>query len=820
MSIAKGCHLISVVSGKGGVGKSVFSTNLAMTLAQMHKASVLLMDLDSSTCGDLNILMGMKPELAIDDIFKLKKSIDEKNLKTILPVHTSGVYFIPGVLEANQSLSFNASDISKFLKHISQFFKFIVVDLGSDIQAEHFRVLELSSAAMTITTPDSLTTNQTRKFLNRMVAETLPIDLFNLVINKTNSNSLKPDAISKALALPAVGLIPQDDVICFGAMSRKSPFTFSSPRAPISQAYNYLVRRISGGQLDKVKQMLSSKVQNTSGSRSGSRSGSGSGSRSGSRIGSERKPSNQVGGVDDDIQLKIQVHNTLIQEMDLKKDVADVKDDPKKIEELHQKTQMMVTKIVNQKAKSFDRDHKSKIIKDVLAEALGLGPLERLLADDSVTEIMVNGAEKIFAEKSGRVSLSKARFTSNQQLRTVIERIVTPLGRRIDEKTPYCDARLADGSRVNAVIEPLAIDGPALTIRKFSKDEITYKNYLQWGSMNQSMVDFLRICVEQGLNVIISGGTGSGKTTLLNTLSGFIPAYERIVTVEDAAELQLKQEHVVRLETKPPTMDGTGAVTIRDLVKNSLRMRPDRVVVGECRDGAALDMLQAMNTGHDGSMTTVHANTPKEAVGRLETLCLMAGMDLPAKAIREQIAGAVHMFVQIDRLSDGSRKIKQITEVGALRGEVIELQDIFVFKEEGFDKNRKILGSYKWTGNMPKCVEDFSKKGVNVPNSIFNSAQEANKSIKNAQEKIKPSHKPKLRSVLKSSESSRVSRSNELSRSNKLSKPSESSRVSGSNELSRSNKLSKPSESSRVSGSNELSRSNVQTHLKKVNEGS
>jgi len=304
---------------------------------------------------------------------------------------------------------------------------------------------------------------------------------------------------------------------------------------------------------------------------------------------------------------------------------------------------------------------------------------------------------------------------------------------------------------VNAVIEPLSIDGPALTIRKFSKDEITYKNYLTWGSMNQPMVDFMRVCVEQGLNVIISGGTGSGKTTLLNTLSGFIPAYERIVTVEDAAELQLKQDHVVRLETKPATMDGTGAITIRDLVKNSLRMRPDRVIVGECRDGAALDMLQAMNTGHDGSMTTVHANTPKEAVGRLETLCLMAGMDLPAKAIRDQIAGAVHFFIQIGRMSDGSRKVKQITEVGALRGEIIELQDIFVFKEEGFDKNRKIIGSFKWTGNMPKCLEVFERKGVNIPRSIFSTSDEGNASIKEAQQK--PTSRPKLRPKLKRSPS-------------------------------------------------------------------
>lgn len=744
MSVSKNCHLVSVVSGKGGVGKSVFSVNLAVSLSQQYKSPVLLMDLDQKTCGDLNILMGAKPLKALDDVLNSNQSITEKNIPNFFAVHPSGVHLLPGVIDPSQNLSFSASDISKFLSHISQFYKFIVADLGTDFEDGQLSVLENSSAAITLSTPDLLTVNQTKKFLNSMVSKTFPIEMFNIVLNKYGQNSLRPEAISQSLALPIMGVIPQDDVTSYGSISKRTPFAHSSPRAPISQAYSTLVRKLSGGQLDRVKQLLSVKSKSKSQSQ---------GLRQGESLG-------EASAEDENIKLKIQIHDTLIKEMDLKKDVANVKDDPKKVAELKNKTQLMVTKIVDQKARGLSREERSKIIKDVLDEALGLGPLENLLADDSVSEIMVNGASKIFVEKNGRVSLSKSRFTSNQQLRTVIERIVTPIGRQINEKTPYCDARLADGSRVNAVIEPLAIDGPALTIRKFSKDEITYKNYLTWGSMNQPMVEFLRVCVEQGLNVIISGGTGSGKTTLLNTLSGFIPAYERIVTVEDAAELQLKQQHVVRLETKPPTMDGTGAVTIRDLVKNSLRMRPDRVIVGECRDGAALDMLQAMNTGHDGSMTTVHANTPKEAVGRLETLCLMAGMDLPSKAIREQIAGAVHFFVQIGRLSDGSRKVKQITEVGALRGEVIELQDIFVFKEESFDKNRKIIGSFKWTGNMPKCLEDFERKGVNIPRTIFTSAEEGNASIKQAQQK--PTMRPNLRPKLKKSPSTKPVPGSEL----------------------------------------------------------
>ncbi len=704
MAIAKNCHLISVTSGKGGVGKSIFSSNIAVALRAEFKAPVLLVDLDINSCGDQSILLGVKPEKSIMDLAKSKQSLSQKTLEQFVVKHSSGVHYLAAVSDPSQNLTLDADTFNKQISAISQFYKYIIVDLGSNIESLQSKALELSSAALTLTTPDILTVNQTKKFLNKMMAETFPIELFKIVVNQASPAGLRPDAISKALALPVNGIIPQDDVSVTGALNKKQPFVQSAPRSPISAAYFNLVRKITGGQLDRARAAFQSKA---------------------SKKVETNSANSDSAVVDDDIQLKIQIHNELIKEMDLKKDVGSTQNDPQKEKELRQKTQLMVTKIVDKRASNLGRDERAKVIKDVLDEALGLGALENLLADDTVSEIMVNGASQIFVEKNGRVQLSKSRFTSNQQLRNVIERIVTPIGRRIDEKTPYCDARLADGSRVNAVIEPLAIDGPSLTIRKFSKDEITYKNYLEWGSMTQPMIDFLRICVEQGLNIIISGGTGSGKTTILNTMSGFIPANERIVTVEDAAELQLKQEHVVRLETRPANMDGGGEISIRDLVKNSLRMRPDRVIVGECRDGAALDMLQAMNTGHDGSMTTVHANTPKEAIGRLETLCLMAGMDLPAKAIREQIAGAVNLFVQIGRLSDGSRKVKYITEVGAFRGEIIELQDIFVFKEEGFDKNRKIQGSFKWTGNMPKCVEKFEKRGVTIPRSIFSTSADS-----------------------------------------------------------------------------------------------
>jgi septum site-determining protein MinD len=405
--------------------------------------------------------------------------------------------------------------------------------------------------------------------------------------------------------------------------------------------------------------------------------------------------------------------------VDLKKLLVDTKDDENKEKEVREKTKREITLIVDKEAGDIAREERSKIIKEVLEEALGLGPLEDLLADPSVTEIMVNGYKKIFVEKSGKVQLSPVTFTSNDHLRRIIERIVTPLGRQINDSTPYVDARLKDGSRVNAVIEPLAIDGPALTIRKFKKGGITAEKYIEYGSITKNMIDFLRICVENGLNVVISGGTGSGKTSLLNMLSSYIPSNERVITVEDAAELQLQQEHVVRMETRPSSMEGSHAVTIRDLIKNSLRMRPDRIIVGECRDGAALDMLQAMNTGHDGSMTTTHANSARECIARLETLCMMSGMDLPMRAIREQIAGAVNLIVQISRLSDGSRKIMSITEVAGMQGDVVTLADIFKYKETGYDKNRRIQGIFQATGTIPSFIQKLSDKGVVIPREIF-----------------------------------------------------------------------------------------------------
>jgi pilus assembly protein CpaF len=332
---------------------------------------------------------------------------------------------------------------------------------------------------------------------------------------------------------------------------------------------------------------------------------------------------------------------------------------------------------------------------------------------------MVNGADQIFVERNGRLVLAPERFTSEDQLRRIIERIVIQVGRRIDEQSPLVDARLLDGSRVNAVIPPVALDGSKLTIRKFSKKRLGVEDLIKYGSVTAQMAQFFKAAILSRKNIVISGGTGSGKTTLLNIMSSFIPDDERIVTIEDSAELQLPQEHVARLETRPVNIEGKGEISIRDLVRNSLRMRPDRVVIGECRGGEALDMLQAMNTGHDGSLTTLHANTPRDAISRLETMCLMAGMDLPVRAIREQIGSAVQLIVQQSRLQDGSRKVTYVSEITGMEGEVITMQDIFRFEQRGIDVNGKVVGFFAPTGNIPTFLDELVAKGIGVNREIF-----------------------------------------------------------------------------------------------------
>jgi pilus assembly protein CpaF len=409
--------------------------------------------------------------------------------------------------------------------------------------------------------------------------------------------------------------------------------------------------------------------------------------------------------------LKNRVQTRLLAELDPSMDVS-------KITEVRETILELFEQVLAEENIILSRPERHRLFEQISAEILGFGPLQPLLEDEAITEVMVNGAKNIYIERGGKIFRVPVSFESEEHVKRIIDRIVSPLGRRVDESSPYVDARLPDGSRVNAIIPPLSLVGPVITIRKFAKNPITLEQLIQFGTINNEALQFLKACVESRLNIVISGGTGSGKTTLLNIMSQFIPGDERIITIENAAELQLRQEHVVTLESRPPNIEGKGEVTIRQLVINSLRMRPDRIIVGEVRDDAALDMLQAMNTGHDGSMTTVHSNSPRDTLARIETMTLFAGTELPVRAIREQVASAIDLVIHQERMRDGTRKVVNITEVSGMEGDIITMTDLFVFEQTGFEDG-KVIGRLRPTGLRPKFMDKIEMTGIHLPASIF-----------------------------------------------------------------------------------------------------
>ncbi len=422
-------------------------------------------------------------------------------------------------------------------------------------------------------------------------------------------------------------------------------------------------------------------------------------------------------------EIKLKIHKTIIEELKTDEIKTTTKNNETEEDLIAEKIKEITENTLESEANFIPAAERENIIRQLKDEILGFGPITPLIEDPDITEVMVNGPDQVYVEKNGKIQLSDVFFRDDNHVLHIIEKIVSPLGRRIDESMPMVDARLPDGSRVNAIIHPLSLTGPTITIRKFSKDPLKIEDLVKFGTLDPQMAEFLDACVKARLNILVSGGTGSGKTTTLNVLSSFIPNGERIVTIEDAAELQLHQKHIISLETRPPNIEGKGAIIMRDLVRNSLRMRPDRIVVGEVRSGEALDMLQAMNTGHDGSITTGHANAPRDILSRLETMVLMAGMDLPIRAIREQISSAIDLIVHQSRMRDGTRKITYVTEVLQMEGDVIVLQDIFRFNQSGIGESGRVKGEFQATGIQPKFVEKLTAAGIKLSENIFHTSQ-------------------------------------------------------------------------------------------------
>ncbi len=695
-------HIITVFgTNKGGTGQTIFAVNLAVSLSKKINQPVAL--LDCSLCGtnELGNLLNLNSSKSLVDLLPLINLLDPQLVRGYFSAHSSGVNLLQAVKNNQESKKLEPEHLEKIILCLTQSYPYIVIDSERTFSEFFLKIFDLSNLVFLLFTPDLSTFNQTKYCLEKMSELHYPLSLIKLVVNMCDlKNTLPQDKLVTLLGKDIFFQIPYDPETTFLSINQANPAVLNSPRSPYSKAIFQLADLLISkpelyidkrGQVTLEKRMVSNAVETIT----------------------EEKILSSV----DLVALKNKLHKKLLEELDLKS--LNLKTVEKQAEARERTKQILERLLAKEEMLSASRDQRTELLNQMLDEVLGLGPLESFLRDPSITEIMTIGKDKIYIERGGKIFLSGAKFHNEQQIMTVIERIVSPIGRRVDESMPLCDARLKDGSRVNIVIPPLALDGPMITIRKFAEKKLSLDDLIKFAALSPEMGEFLKICVFLRKNIIVSGGTGSGKTTLLNILSSFIPSNERIVTIEDSAELKLQQEHIGRLESRPPNIEGGGEIPIRRLVINALRMRPDRIVVGECRGGEALDMLQAMNTGHDGSLTTVHANSPRDALTRLETMVLMSGMELPVRAIREQIKGAIDLIVQQARFSDGTRKITSITEVTGMENEIITTQCLFRFEQTGTDEKGKVIGRFEPTGIVPTFIEEIKIKGIDFDLSNF-----------------------------------------------------------------------------------------------------
>lgn len=688
-------QLIAFHSGRRGSGRSFICRHLAIAL-QARKKRVVVVDLDPDVKLDHCLAWSLPATPNLAESMDQLSRLDRQTIKGYFPEQPEGVTLVVMATDPQQAVSLTNHMVIKALILLKTAYDCVLIDGLMGWSSLTLEILDLSDQVLMVCLPDLISLKQASQDSQHYQQYKFPLSKIKVLINEAD----RPGGIS---------MVDYRQALEGHEVVGELPY-FNHALEVNNQHYS-IKRRFIGSKLDKALDGLARQVLRWS---------------SDSRERGDQMDYEEKASFPDSpkalnlVAIKTKIHQALLDHDALASLNLFHRSSPENKNILRDKVESAVTSLMALEApKLNDRELRERVVKEIIDEALGLGPLEDLIQDDAINEIMVNHCDQIYIEQKGKLVLSQKKFLNEKQLLTVIERIVAPLGRRIDESQPYVDARLPDGSRVNAIIPPLALKGPCLTIRKFSKQRLHVADLVALETIPSDWSDFLQACVLGRKNIIIAGGTGSGKTTLLNILSAFIPEDDRIITIEDAAELNLQQAHVVTLEARPANIEGKGAVTIRDLVKNSLRMTPTRIVVGECRGGEVLDMLQAMNTGHEGSLTTVHANSPKDTMTRLETMVLLSGLEIPVKAIREQIISAIDVIIQLSRMPDGSRKVTTITEVCGIKNEMLVLNDIFKFEQSGVNKNHKILGRFVSTGYQPSFLEELTVKGIAIKQSWF-----------------------------------------------------------------------------------------------------